>query len=252
MWRDVPPGRNWIPGEWQQVDNGYQWVPGFWADGKQEQAQLLPVPPDSLEAGPSSPSPGDNYLWAPGNWAYQNNQYVWQAGYWYRRESQLGVGAQSLLLCAARQRLCQWVLGLLALKSRIAVRPCLLGQRLPRRLRLGKAIIVRAALSTQVLLIANLFVNRGYGHYYYGNYGSNYPGWLQPWGYNYGRYGYRGGNQFGYDPMWSYFRWSNRRQLGQQLLEQSQQLEPAWRRMEPVELGWPTRGNWDGRMESQW
>lgn len=208
MWRDVPPGRNWIPGEWQQVDGGFQWVPGFWADAKQQQVRLLPEPPVNLEAGPSSPAPGENFLWAPGNWAWQNGEYVWQAGFWYTGNpnwvwvpnyySYTPRGYcfvngywdhlpydRGLLYAPV-----YWGSGFRGVYSNYYWRP-------------------RSVINTG-LLIASLFVDRGYGHYYYGNWGGNYPNWLQPWGYNYGQWGYRGGNHHGYDPLWAYFRWSNR------------------------------------------
>jgi hypothetical protein len=207
MWRDVPPGRNWIPGEWQQVDAGFQWVPGFWADAKQ-QVQLLPEPPGNLEAGPSSPAPGENYLWAPGNWSWQNGEYVWQAGFWYAGNPNW-VWVPNYYSYTPRgycfvngywDRLpydrgllyapVYWGSGFRGVYSNYYWRP-------------------RSVINTG-LLIASLFVDRGYGHYYYGNWGGNYPNWLQPWGYNYGHWGYRSGNFYGYDPLWAYFRWSNR------------------------------------------
>jgi hypothetical protein len=230
MWRDVPPGRNWIPGEWQQVDTGFQWVPGFWGDAKQEQLSLLPVPPESLEAGPSSPAPGENYLWAPGNWAYQNGDYVWQAGYWYEGNPNW-VWVPNHYSYAPSG--CVYVNGYWdypAQNRGLLYAPVYWGSGY----RGGYAGYYRprSVLNTG-LLIANLFVNRGYGHYYYGNWGGNYPGYLQPWGYNYGRWGYGGGNQFGYDPLWSTFRWSNRNNW-----------DNNW---------WNDRNNWNGgRNNNNW
>jgi hypothetical protein len=82
IWRDIPPGRQWTPGYWNQVPNGYQWVPGAWTPLSQGQAQYLPAPPPSLEAGPNTPPPSDNVVWMPGSWVWQNNQYLWQPGFW--------------------------------------------------------------------------------------------------------------------------------------------------------------------------
>jgi hypothetical protein len=207
MWRDVPPGRKWIPGEWQQVDNGFQWVPGFWADAKQEQVQVLPAPPESLEAGPSSPSPGENYLWAPGNWAYQNGQYVWQPGYWYEGNSNYVWVPNHYTYSPRGSMYVNGYWDYLPQNRGLLYAPVYWGRNYAGGY--GGYYRPRSIINTG-LLIANLFVNRGYGHYYYGNWGGNYPGWLQPWGYNYGQWGYRSGNRYGYDPMWAYFRWSNR------------------------------------------
>ncbi len=239
MWRDVPPGRTWIPGEWQEVDNGYQWVSGFWGDAKQEQLTMLPIPPESLEAGPSSPSPGENYLWAPGNWAYQNGDYVWQAGYWYEGNPNW-VWVPNHYSYSSRGSV--YVNGYWdypAQNRGLLYAPVYWGSGY--RGGYGGFYRPTSVLNTG-LLVANLFVNRGYGHYYYGNWGGNYPGYLQPWGYNYGRWGYGGGNQFGYDPLWSTFRWSNRNNWDNNFWNDRNN----WDRYSWDGRG-RGRGDWDGR-----
>jgi hypothetical protein len=225
MWRDIPPGRNWVPGEWQQIDGGFQWVPGFWADAKQEQINLLPEPPASLEAGPSSPAPGDNYLWAPGNWFWQNGDYVWQPGYWYEANpnwvwvpNHYSYTPQGYCYVSGYWDYLPYNRGLL-------YAPVYWGAGY--RGGYGYGYYRPRSVINTALLIANLAVNRPWGHYYYGNWGGGYPGWLQPWGYNYGQWGYRSGNYFGYDPLWSYFRWSNRNHW-----------DNDW---------WRDRDNWHGR-----
>ncbi|MGC8643490.1 MAG: hypothetical protein ACP5XB_26840, partial [Isosphaeraceae bacterium] len=77
VWREPPPGRQWVPGYWHQVDGGFQWVSGDWvavsqpANGGTGQPQAssqptyLPPPPQSLEAGPTSPAPGPGVFWSP-------------------------------------------------------------------------------------------------------------------------------------------------------------------------------------------
>ena len=213
LWRDVPPGRTWVPGEWQGVDGGWQWVHGFWADAKQEQQEmrLLPVPPNSLEAGPSSPAPGDNYLWAPGNWNWQNTGYAWQAGFWYQAQpnwlwvpnhycytprGSIFVSGYWDFLPQARGWLyapVYWGGGFAGFGGSYSYRP-------------GSLINVN-------LLFSNLFVNRGYGHYYYGYNRGGHPGWLQPWGVNYGNWGLHNGlhgHHAGYDPLWAHHHWQNR------------------------------------------
>ena len=82
VWRDLPPGRQWVPGYWTADRAGWQWISGFWADAAQTEVSYLPPPPEPLEAGPSSPAPGSDYLWSPGNWVWQDSGYAWQAGYW--------------------------------------------------------------------------------------------------------------------------------------------------------------------------
>jgi hypothetical protein len=83
VWRQPPPGQRWMPGYWQDVEGGWQRVRGFWIDDNMDQVSYQATPPpNTLEAGPSSPQPADNYFWIPGNWNHVNANYVWQAGYW--------------------------------------------------------------------------------------------------------------------------------------------------------------------------
>lgn len=208
MWRDVPPGRKWVPGEWHQVAGGYQWVPGFWADAKQQQVQLLPEPPATLEQGPSSPSPGDDYLWAPGNWFWKNGQYVWQPGYWYKANPNWVWTPNYYTYTPNGYCYVSGYWDYLPYNRGWLYAPVYWGVGYGGGYGYGY-YRPRSVINT-ALLIANLAVYRPWGHYYYGSWVGGCPGWLQPWGYNYGHWGYHGGSYFGYDPLWSYFRWSNR------------------------------------------
>jgi hypothetical protein len=82
VWRNLPPGRQWVPGYWAPVSRGSQWISGFWGDVAQTELTYLPAPPAPLEVGPSSPRPGPDNVWAPGNWVWQQSRYDWQPGYW--------------------------------------------------------------------------------------------------------------------------------------------------------------------------
>jgi hypothetical protein len=94
VWREPPPGRQWVPGYWHRVDGGSQWVPGAWVPVSQSaggaqgqaasagQAAYVPPPPASVEKGPSSPAPSANVFWSPGTWYWQGSRYVWQPGFW--------------------------------------------------------------------------------------------------------------------------------------------------------------------------
>jgi hypothetical protein len=83
FWRAIPPGRSWVPGSWQKVDAGYQWVSGYWGvDGKTEETEYLPAPPQTLDRGPSTPAPAATATYVPGLWVYQVNRYLWRPGYW--------------------------------------------------------------------------------------------------------------------------------------------------------------------------
>ena len=82
VYRVFPPGERWVPGYWRQAGNGYQWVPGFWTPAEAQQVEYLPPPPESLEQGPSSPTPSENHFWINGCWEYENSGYLWRPGYW--------------------------------------------------------------------------------------------------------------------------------------------------------------------------
>ena len=82
LWRDIPPGRQWVPGYWGEGDGGYRWIPGAWTSTVQQDVQYYPVPPASLEAGPSAPPPSANSVWSPGYWDWQGDRFVWRSGFW--------------------------------------------------------------------------------------------------------------------------------------------------------------------------
>ncbi len=80
--RVPPPGMQYVPGYWTEVDGGWQRVAGFWMSEQVEELQYSPPPPATLEAGPSSPAPADNYFWVPGSWNYYDTGFRWRTGYW--------------------------------------------------------------------------------------------------------------------------------------------------------------------------
>lgn len=80
--RVPPPSMRYVPGYWAKVEGGWQRVAGFWTREEEAELEYRLAPPASLESGPSSPAPGDDYFWVPGCWVYRPTGYVWQAGYW--------------------------------------------------------------------------------------------------------------------------------------------------------------------------
>ena len=85
VWRTPPAGRRWVPGYWNELkDEKYQWVSGFWQTTERRRVDYRGAPPESLEAGPSTSAPNDNYFWSPGVWVYRGNGYRWRPGYWLR------------------------------------------------------------------------------------------------------------------------------------------------------------------------
>jgi hypothetical protein len=83
FWRSPPPGRTWVPGAWRDAGDGHwQWTSGFWNAVAQADLQYLPKPPAPIEAA-VPPSPGPNYVYAPGTWVYGDTHYVWRPGFYY-------------------------------------------------------------------------------------------------------------------------------------------------------------------------
>lgn len=202
FYRDVPPGRSWVPGEWNQVEGGWQWFPGFWTEGELQQDHFLPAPPATLEQGPSSPAPGDNFIWAPGTWRWMGNTYAWQAGYWYQARPDW-VWVPSHYSCTPRGHV--YVGGYWDYP--VVRRGLLYAPVYWRTGHVGFAhhyYRPHRVLNT-ALLFANLFIDRGHHHYYYG-FHNRRPGWIHPWGHNHGRHGHAGRRGY-YDPIFAHHHW---------------------------------------------
>jgi hypothetical protein len=88
LWRVPPPEMRWVPPYWTEVDGGWQRVAGFWVSAKAGEIEYRPTPPDSLEVGPTTPAPAENYFYIPGTWNYYDSGFRWRTGYWspYRSE----------------------------------------------------------------------------------------------------------------------------------------------------------------------
>jgi len=88
LWRVPPPEMRWVPPYWTEVEGGWQRVSGFWVSTSAGELEYRQVPPNSLEVGPSSLQPADNYFYIPGTWSYYDTGYRWRSGYWspYRED----------------------------------------------------------------------------------------------------------------------------------------------------------------------
>ncbi|TWT85984.1 hypothetical protein Pla123a_07920 [Posidoniimonas polymericola] len=211
VYRNLPPGQTWVVGYWSQADRGYTWTPGFWTSAEQRNVQYLPYPPESLEEGPTSEAPGENYFWIPGCWQYRSNDYAWQAGYWYQG-NQNWVWTPSHYYYTRRGAI--YVNGYwdYPLASRgLLYAPVYWNSGYG----VGYRYRPRSVLST-VGLLTSLFVGPRYGYHYgpssyYANYNSYRP-WHSAYNTRYGYYGNRG-----YDPLLAYYAWNfGRNQSGWQ------------------------------------
>jgi hypothetical protein len=84
IWRNLPPGRQWVPGYWSALGDGrHQWTSGYWADSETGEVTYIPTaPPRSLDVGPNIAAPSDDHTWIPGNWIWADDRYGWRPGYW--------------------------------------------------------------------------------------------------------------------------------------------------------------------------
>jgi len=197
MWRVPPPGMRWVPPYWAEVSGGWQRVPGFWVSNETTEIRYQAELPESLEVGPSTPSPGNDYFYVPGTWTYDND-YRWRAGYWapYRDD---------YVWCPDRW---YWTpRGYIYTAGFWDWQPAVRGQ-------LFAPIAFTSAIYSQpgfyyrpwcVIDTARFFTHLWIGPhahcYYFGNY---YGPWANRWGFtpwSHWRYGWRGGF---YDPIWSW------------------------------------------------
>jgi WXXGXW repeat (2 copies) len=184
LWRRVPQGRNWTPGFWSVTQSGHhRWTSGYWArEGiSAETANLVPVPPRSIDNGPSTPAPGDDYFWVPGTWEYANQDYRWRSGYWslskgdwvwqpacyhYTPKGYLLVDGYWDYLPTDRGQLYAPVTFYepIYLQTNYIYRPCY-------------------PLTDGGSTLLSLFIRPGYPHYYYGNFfgPSNASRGYRPW-----------------------------------------------------------------------
>jgi hypothetical protein len=82
LWRVPPPDMRWVPPYWAEAEGGWQRVPGFWTSIEAKELSYQETPPESLEVGPSTPAPAENYFYIPGSWNYYDSGFRWRAGYW--------------------------------------------------------------------------------------------------------------------------------------------------------------------------
>ncbi|MCE9526072.1 MAG: hypothetical protein K8R36_08460 [Planctomycetales bacterium] len=180
VWRVPPPGMRWVAGYWNAAPGGWQWISGFWVPVEEQEIRYYNAPPASLEAGPSSPSPGDNFFWATGSWMYYDTGYRWQPGYWAPyQENWVWISPRYVWTPAG----CIYLPG--RWDYRLTRRGCLFAPvyfTQPIYMRPNYVYRPWCALNTSNLFV-HLWVRPNYGHFYFGNYyGSNWNNWgVTPW-----------------------------------------------------------------------
>ena len=202
IWRNLPPGREWVPGYWSTVDTGHQWTSGYWQDAETSEVEYLPQPPRSVERGPNVAAASDDQTWIPGSWQYRQDRYAWRAGYWV----------------TARENWC-WTPSYYRWAPRGYVYvdgywdyPVVSRGVIFAPVRFQKSYYERSDFyySPQTVISLSVFSNHlflrpNYCHYYFGDYYE--PRYRDHY---YASYDY-GSRYRGYDPIYAYNRWENRR-----------------------------------------
>ena len=209
LWRDFPPGRTWVPGEWQQTNAGFQWAPGFWANAEQPEQRLLPVPPDNLDQGPSSPAPGNNFLWNPGCWQWNGADFGWQPGFWYAGQPDWVWVPNHYCYYPSGSVYVSGYWDYPVARRGLCYAPVYWGANYG----FGAGYVYRpTAFVNTSLLLANLYLDHHHGCYYYGSRGRQGRNWPPPWNQNaYSQWGRHNGNSNIYDPLWAHYRWNGHR-----------------------------------------
>lgn len=179
IWRKLPPGRRWVPGYWLEAQGGWQWVAGLWVPDQEDELVYRQPPPESLEAGPSTPAPNDSYFWVPGCWMWYGTDYRWRPGYWHPyQENWVWVPAHWVWTPSG----CLFVAGYW--DYRVSTRGQLFAPVYFRRSGWGHTHYYSpwCAVESTPLLV-HFWVRPRYSHYYFGDYyGPRYASFgISPW-----------------------------------------------------------------------
>lgn len=88
FWREIPPGRAWVPGQWFAAPGGYQRSNGYWANAQQPAGTVTSRPPSLIDWVPDSVAPGIDSFWVPPKYVWSNDTFALQAGYWTTHQDQ--------------------------------------------------------------------------------------------------------------------------------------------------------------------
>ncbi len=202
VWRDIPPQQRWIPGYWAEVSNGFQYISGFWANDQLAEVEYLPEPPESLEQGSASPSPGEDYFYVPGHWVYQSNDYQWQPGFWSQvQQDWVWVPSQYIWTpsgCVFQNGYWDYNVA----HRGVVFTPVYFQQ--PVYQQRQYTYRPQYTVDTGLGLFVHLFVRPNYRQYYFGDYyGSSYANTYYPWSTRYQSNRY-------YDPFFASYRHRSR------------------------------------------
>lgn len=204
IWRNLPPGRQWVPGYWNEIDGGrYQWTSGYWADSTTSEVEYVSTaPPRNIDVGPNVDAPSENHNWIPGNWYWSDTRYVWRPGYWVPlRVNWTWVPSR---YCWTRRGYVYvdgyWDYAVA--RRGVLFAPLYFHQHVYTRPDYYYTPSIVVALD---VFSDHLFVRPRFGHYYFGDYYA--PRYVES-GF-YASFSWHSGRH-GYDPIYAYDRWDHR------------------------------------------
>lgn len=206
-YRNVPPGRHFLPGQWVHMADGWQWVQGMWApDNQSDVRRTAAQPPAPLETEPSVAPPDDNSTYVPGYWYYNDDgTFAWRSGY-YTQARQGWVWVPPHYVYTPSGYI--FVSGYwdYPLEDRgMLFAPMWFNEPLWQT----PGWTYQPAYAVAAPALVDTLFARG-PWFYFGNY----------YGAAYGRRGYRPWYANRYDPLFGYYRWANRRNPSWALAQQ--------------------------------
>src|SRR5262245_13167553 len=203
VWRVPPPDRQWVPGHWAQVDGGWQWVPGFWAPADAGDVEVVPAPPDQPPANdPVPPPPGPDHTFVPGCYVPRANGFTWRPPCYVENRPGWVYVPPHYCPCPTGFIFVEGYWDF-ALRSRgLLFAPAFIAVEYRSQ---PSFVYTPCYVVHDQALLGAMFVRQDMG-YYFGDY----------FGARYQRAGYssfleiRLGGGYGYDPLFSYYRYENR------------------------------------------
>jgi hypothetical protein len=202
IWRALPPGRQWVPGYWDKSQQGVQWTSGYWADANATEVQYLPKPPASLEEGPNVAAPSTDQIWLPGSWAWQQNRYAWQPGYWAAGNQDWDWVPDHYIWTPRGYVFVDGYYDYSVSRRGVAFAPVFFNADVRGRRDFS---YTPSAVVNLGVFASHLFLRPNYGHYYFGDYyGSDYTdAGFEPW------FSFQSSHR-GYDPIYANQHWQHR------------------------------------------
>jgi hypothetical protein len=201
-WRALPPGRQWTTGYWGTAGQNHQWISGYWADASVEETTYLPKPPETVEAGPNVEAPSHDHTWTPGSWVWNRERYAWRSGYWAEGRSDWDWIPAHYVWTPRGYVFVDgyWDYGFA--RRGVLYAPVYFQSGYHSRPGYTYSPVIAIGL---LAMMDHLFLRPDYHHYYFGDY---YDRRYRGHGY-YPPHAYQSSRR-GYDPIYSYRRWSHR------------------------------------------